>query len=187
MLNFIFAILITNFCSAKGVIGTTGVSNSDVNIELTPQEFASRFQVRGDLFVTSADGKRLLYKISESRTGKPAEDTTEIYANWVHSHQVADQTIGIFMHYNFQIQKDGSVKVHIQQFDSMKADGVDGEVTFGKLIREEKMDLVNFSPINWVAFNNPQRRIIARLTPLLLKRVRPMVLIICLLLWIGPY
>jgi hypothetical protein len=170
MINFILAFLVCGSSYAKGTVGGTSITSSEVSKDLTPQEFAGRFQVSGDLFVTSADGKRLLYRISESRTGKPLEDNVEIYSNWGHYHKVGDKTVGIFIRYSFQIQKDGSVKVHIQQFESMSPGSLNGVVKYGKLIREEKTDLIDFAPINWLAYKDSDMRIIARITPLLLDK-----------------
>lgn len=170
MTNLILAFLFSCSSFAKGTSGTTGITSSEIRGEMTPQEFARRFQVSGDLFVTSADGKKLLYKISESRTGKPAADTTDIYSNWGHTHRVGDKTISIYIRYGFKIQKDGSVKVHIQQFDSMTPSHLYSEVKYGKLIREEDSYLQDFAPINWVAYKDSQMRIIARITPLLLDK-----------------
>lgn len=171
MFNIILALLVSCMSFAeKGKTGTTGITSSEVSGELTPQEFAGRFQVSGDLFVTSSDGKRLLYRISESRTGKPLEDNVDIYSNWGHTHKVGDKTIGIFIRYGFHIEKDASVKVHIQQFESMTPDRLNGDVKYGKLIREEHTQLTDFAPINWVAYQDSKMRIIARITPLLLDR-----------------
>lgn len=171
MTSLIFAFILASHSHAKGTVSTTGFTASEIKGELTPKEFASRLEVSGDLFVTSADGRRLLYKISESRTGKPGEDTTELRSNWGHTHKFGDKSYGIFLKYSFRIQPDGSVTALIQQFDSMKRQGVNGEVQYGKLVREEKFDpLLDFAPVNWVVHKDAQVRIVARLTPRLIEK-----------------
>lgn len=170
MINLILACLLSTFSYAKNSTGTTGVTSSEINGELSKNEFAGRFQVRGDMFVTSADGKRLLYKISESRTGRPLPDNDKIYSNWGHTQKVGDKTITVAIRYGFEIQDDASVKVHIEQFESMKPDNLRGEVKYGKLIREEKMDLTDFATINWLVYQDSKMRIIARITPELLEK-----------------
>lgn len=170
MINLVLACLLSTLAFAKNSTGTTGVTSGEISGELSKQDFAGRFQVRGDMYVMSADGKRLLYKISESRTGRPLPDNDKVYSNWGHTQKIDGKPISISLRYGFEIQDDATLKVHIEQFESMKPDNLRGEVRYGKLIREEKMDLTDFSTISWVAYQDAKIRIVARITPELLEK-----------------
>lgn len=161
---------LTLMLSILSFADTTGMTSAETKKELTQKELAERFQVNGELFVLSADGKRLLYRISQSSTGAPNKNSFKVVSNWGHEQNTGDKIIPIFIRNEFQIEKDGAIKAHIQQFESMKPDQTKGSVQYGKLLKEEKMDLIDFSIISWPVYSDSKIRIVARLTPILIDR-----------------
>lgn len=127
---------------------------------LTAKDIRTQFELGGKIFVTDGKGK-LLYQGNEVRMWKFGT-TGDLVSNWsFQSPGIKDVAIK----HTWTLSDDGKLIAHIQQFDSMKRKGKGREVETGKLIREEKIEVKDFAPINWVAYADQKERVIVRLTP----------------------
>jgi hypothetical protein len=136
-------------------------SRSDSKEEvLSAKELRSRFELSGKVFVTDSKGQ-LMYQGNEGRMWKFGS-IGDLVSNW--SYQ-APNIKDIAIKHIWTISEDGKLTAHIQQFESMKRKEKSREVETGKLIREEKIEVKDFAPINWVAHSDLKQRVVVRLTP----------------------
>jgi len=128
---------------------------------LTFEDIAYRFHVSGEIFIVDKAGEKLLSRSEESREWQFGSSIEKpLVSNWFFQKPGLPT---VALHHEWQINKDGSVVVTIRQFDKMtQLKG--SEVEFGKLIKEQKITLKDFSPINWV-IEDESRRVVVRLTP----------------------
>lgn len=141
---------------------STDFSRHDSEVKaLTPEELLWRFHVSGEVFVLNSDGDKLINVASESREwqyGGAKEQALE--SNWQFKQQGLPN---VALKQKWSLEADGRILVSIAQYDTMERDSR-GDVKYGKLIKEEKITLKNFAPIDWpvVAGN---KKVIVRLTP----------------------
>lgn len=129
---------------------------------MTPEEQGWRFHLTGEVFVMNKDGDKLINVANESREwsfGGSIEKPLE--SNWRFQQKGLPL---VALKHKWQLEKDGKISVEIAQYEDFER--VQGsEVKYGKLIKEEKIVLKNFAPIDWEIPGSGAQKVIVRLTP----------------------
>lgn len=134
---------------------------TDSKEEVLPaKELRSRFELRGKIYVTDSKGQ-LLYQGNEQRLWKFGSQG-DLMSNWSYK---APNIKEIAIKHTWNISEDGKLTAHIQQFESMKRKENSREIETGKIVREEKVEIKDFAPINWVVHSDSKQRVIVRLSP----------------------
>lgn len=159
--NIITTLLLIGIQNAysQSISNDFGRSNTKEEL-ITTKDIRNRFELHGKIFVSDGNG-RLLYQGNEVRMWKFGA-TGDLSSNW------SFQSPGIkeiALKHTWTLSDEGILMAHIQQFESMKRKNNSREVETGKLIREEKIEIKDFTPINWLAYSDSKRRVIVRLTP----------------------
>lgn len=144
---------------AQSMNNDFGTSNSKEEV-LSAKELRSRFELTGKVYVTDTKG-RLLYQGNEERMWKFGS-TGDLISNWSYK---APNIKDIAIKHTWTISDDGKLTAHIQQFESMKKKEKSREIETGKLVREEKVEVKDFAPINWVVYSDSKQRVVVRLSP----------------------
>jgi hypothetical protein len=130
---------------------------------ITTDFLQRNFELVGEVFVTDANGK-LLSPTAETRTWKFSKKR-EIISNF--SFQAVDLKQLAF-HHEWTLQADGRITGKIKQYDSMTSTPrlhQETEIKYGKLIKEEDVEIKDFNSISWVAIQDGQRRVVVRFLP----------------------
>lgn len=159
MLLVIIVILGIQQAHAQSLNNDFGRSDSKEEV-LSAKELRSRFELSGKVYVTDSKGQ-LLYQGNEERMWKFGS-TGDLVSNW--SYQ-APNIKDIAIKHTWTISDDGKLTAHVQQFESMKRKEKSREVETGKLVREEKIEIKDFAPINWVVHSDSKQRVVVRLSP----------------------
>lgn len=148
--------LITNAQSMNNDFGRSDAKGEHISA----QDLRSRFELYGKVYVTDAKGK-LLFQGNEERMWKFGK-SGDLVSNWSYQEpNIKD----IAIRHTWTILDDGTIMAHIQQFESMKRKEQSREVETGKLIREEKIEVKDFAPINWIVRADSKSRVVVRLLP----------------------
>lgn len=134
---------------------------------LSAAEMRDRFELGGEIYLADANG-RLLYQHGETRSWRFGSKGS-IESNWSFSNPGMKE---IALSHVWTITDDGKILVHIRQYDSMERINGGSDVKTGKLLREEKIEVKDFAPVNW-ATKQDGGTVIVRLTPKLLEREEP--------------
>lgn len=162
MKTLIIAILLFSvLANAKDDV-SNDFSRSDSEIKpISVDDLSWRFHIAGDVFIVSSDGEKLINVANEKREwkfGGPSD--RPMVLNWRFEQKGLPL---LALRQKWILESDGRVKVEIQQYESMER-GTGAEVKYGKLIREEKLTLKNFAPIDWPISTGSQK-VVVRLTP----------------------
>lgn len=122
--------------------------------KINQTKFVSGFHLKGEVFVLNPTGKNLIAQLPEERKWKARPKSRKIESNWSLS---ANEINPFLLHHEWELHDDNSVTGLIQQFEQGSPRG--------KLIREQKVTLENFSPITWVAQTSKTYQVVVRFTP----------------------
>lgn len=149
-------------CGTGG--GAWASSNDFGDIKGKPVEVKDLYEhlkIRGEIFVTSADGSRLLSRVDEYRQWRFGDPGQTILSNW----RAEGDGIKVALRHEWSIDKAGVIKVHVEQFDSMVGHMPNSpDVTYGKKLRDETIVVKDFAPVVWVVSTEGERRVIAKFT-----------------------
>jgi len=165
MYKLIFlSLLLVSICQAQSE--NTSIGRTDRRFEaISAADLRERFVLNEEIFVTDKDG-RLLDQSHEQRTWKFGKKG-DLVANWsFQSPDIKELALG----QTWSIADDGKITAHIQQFSSLKRGQKEGQVILGQLLREEKIEVKDFAPINWLAYADDKQRVTVRLTPHLAEK-----------------
>jgi hypothetical protein len=156
---FLFALALS---PGLAVAGQDDISRDDSPSPkpLTVEQIKRRIQVKGEIFVLDASGKRVEYVGNESRAWKSADGSGRLEINWGNSSRLHKP---IHLPMTWTVRDDGSLLARIRQFESMK-DGPTKPV-YGKLLGEKEFEVRNFEPITWRSAADPEKNVVIRLTP----------------------
>lgn len=152
-------LIVASNVNAQSMNNDFGRSDSNEEV-LSASDLRSRFELVGRVYVTDAKGQ-LMYQGNEARMWKFGS-TGDLVSNW--SYQ-APGIKDIAIKHTWTFGSDGKMIAHIQQFESMKRKEKSREVETGKLIREEKIEVKDFAPINWIAHTDSKQRVVVRFSP----------------------
>lgn len=131
--------------------------------KLSQGDFVERFELKGEVFVTSKDGTELLYPVHELRLWR-THGSAPILSNWSVQMKGRDS---VHVQHEWKLLPGNRIEVRIEQFESMSSKmPVSSDVILGKRIKSEKFILKDFAPVSFVP-TTPNDRIVMRLTPLL--------------------
>jgi hypothetical protein len=142
--------------SMSNDFGSSDQKKEFINVK----DLRTQFELLGEIFVTDNDGK-LLFQGNEARVWKFGKKG-DLVSNW--SFKSPDIN-PIAIRHTWTLSGDGKLVVHIQQFDSMKYKGTNGDVELGKLIKEENIEVKDFKTIEWLAGEDTKTRVTVRFTP----------------------
>lgn len=137
-----------------------GRSDTEINA-ITTEELSYRFHISGEIFVVSQDGERLINMANEKREwefGGQFEKPLE--SNWSFQ-QKGLPTVALKQ--KWMMSTDGKLTVEITQYENMER-GQESEVKYGKVVKEQKISIKNYAPVDWIIPGNSQN-IVVRLTP----------------------
>lgn len=123
------------------------------------ESFRRRFTLKGEMFITDATGKKLVAPTTDLHVWQAGVKSNKIEAQWS-TKAKGIREVAVLL--NWELKDDNSMAVHIQQYDSMERGK---KVKFGKLMREEKIEVENFAPVSYVAESADDHRVILRMTP----------------------
>jgi hypothetical protein len=157
----IILIMLINMSFAKDKTNDFFEPITEVN-QISPSELLYSFYLKGEVFILSPDGEKLLSPLPTSsewmfngKIGEPLE------SNWV----VRLKNLTMAINHKWIVQEDGKILVEIKYYDDIKRKGPSSDdLNYGKLIKEEKFILKDFSPLN-LEFPDKNQKIVARLTP----------------------
>ncbi len=133
-----------------------GKSESTIK-EISAEKLRYQFGIKGQILVFDKTGKSFLGQVKEERNWNFNSDQP-ISANW--QFKQADIPESNLRH-TWDFNKDKQLVAKISQYASMKKND-NGEVQFGKLIKEESYVVENFDSINWVISQDDKRRIVVK-------------------------
>ena len=157
-------------CVSQGVLAESndfGSSNTKLK-DLTTTDLQKTFELVGEVFVVSPDGK-LMHPTAETRIWK-FSPRGEIVSNFTFE---APDLKPIALSHKWVLHDDGRMTGHIQQFESMTRTErplKDSVVKRGQLLREQDVELKDFSPVIWVAESDAKKRVIVRFLPRLAEK-----------------
>lgn len=157
---FLIMLAISTGANAESTSNDFGVHSGEVK-SLTNKELRERFGVSGFVYVLSPDGKRLLSQGHEAR-GWSFGSKGDLVSNWSFSSDTIEK---FALKHHWKIEDNGEISVHIQQYDEFVPIKGAKEPKYGKLIREEKLVLQNFSSIIWEVHKNNKQKVIIKLDP----------------------
>ncbi len=137
-------------------------SRSDSEFKaLSNEELVNRFHITGEIFIVSKEGDKLLSIAEERREWQfGGSGEKPLLSNWRFQQNGLPV---VALKHKWTLEKDGKISVEIAQYENIEP-GIGAEVKYGKLIKEEKLSLKNFAPIDWVIAAG-SKNIIVRLTP----------------------
>ncbi len=162
MKKYLFLILcaISTSVNAESTSNDFGVHSGEVK-NITNKELRERFGVSGFVYLFSPDGKKLLsqgHEVREWSFGSKGD----LVSNW----SFASDAIEKFaLKHHWKIEDSGEISVHIQQYDEIVPVRGAKEPKYGKVIREEKIIVQNFSPVIWEVLKNNKQKVIVKLDP----------------------
>lgn len=170
MKNLIVLLLILT--SAHGAFGKSGSSDNtsqDFSAQssdlrpLSAQDMSYRLHIEGQVLLLNADGETLIQILKESRRWEFGGQVDKpLISNWRLENKGLPT---ISLRHQWTIENDGKFSVDIKQYDSMeRVSGSSTEVKYGKLLKESKITVKDFAPVDWVVPYGKQK-IIVRLTP----------------------
>lgn len=125
------------------------------------EELAYRFHITGQVFILNTEGDKLINVAGESREWHLGGNIDKpIESNWQFQQKGFTP---VNLKQKWKLEKDGKIQVEITQYESMERNN-DGEVKFGKIIKEQKFTLKNFSPVEWFV-QSGNSKLAIRLTP----------------------
>lgn len=162
MKKYLFLILfaISTSVQAESVSNDFGAHSGEVK-NLTNKELRERLGVSGFVYVLSPDGKKLLsqgHEVREWSFGRAGD----LVSNWSFSSDAIER---FALKHHWKIEDNGEISVHIQQYDQITPVKGAKEPRYGKLIREEKLVLQNFSSIIWEVHKNNKQKVVIKLEP----------------------
>lgn len=157
---------------AAPALASKDTSKVDEVEPVTAAELATKFEIQGDIFYLTPDGKRLIdhgpqRKIWRPRAallaGKPAADAT-VQSQW----SSGNARFGEFaLKHAWKVLPDGGVQVDIEEFATV-VDKKGYDTEFRDSLGKESYRLENFAPVSWVSRRPGAKvRIVARLTPVI--------------------
>ncbi len=162
-LVLMFSIFTIQQTYAQSVHHDMGRSNARSNAQsqsLSPKDLRSRFELVGKIYITDSEG-RLLSQGQEERKWRFGP-TGDLVSNW--SYQEPN-TKGLAIRHTWTVSNEGVIKAYLQQFESMKHSDKKQDIPFGKLIREEKIEVKDFAPITWVIPSDSKQQWVVRFSP----------------------
>lgn len=137
-------------------------SKSDTELKtISTEELSWRFHITGEVFIVNKDGDKLINIANERREWQlEGQRDKPLESNWRFQQNGLPL---IALKQKWMLEKDGRIQVEVAQYDELERDS-ESKIKFGKLIKEKKFTLNNFSPIDWVIPAGTQK-LIVRLTP----------------------
>lgn len=135
---------------------------------LSPQEVRERFEVGGETIFTDGEGN-LKFMGGDVRFWKFAPKGSLS----VNTSIDTPDSKPINLRHEWKFDDKGRITVQIKQYESMTMNPKGGPPSYGKLIREETIQVKDFAPVSWVAFADTDQRVIVRLTPRLNDTEKP--------------
>lgn len=161
---FILISIGTNAWSKGEASNDFSRSSSEVKA-LSADDLAYRFHVTGKIFILSQDGDKLINMASESREWQFSSSIEKpMESNWRFQQKGLPV---VALKQKWTLGKDGKVSVEIAQYDDIERSKGSG-IKYGKLIKEEKITLKNFAPIDWT-IPAGSKKLVVRLTPGILQ------------------
>lgn len=162
MKTYIFGLMLSValFCPRQSLADSEFAGGfSPINNE----SFRARFFLKGELFVVDGSGKKLLAPTTDLREWRAGMKSNKIDAFWKTK---AKGIRDIALHFVCEIHDDNSLTLTLKQYDSIENSHSNSKkANFGKLLREQTVELENFEPVSWVAESNESQRVILRFTP----------------------
>lgn len=157
----LFIIFLSNLAWSKDEPSNDFSRSSNEIKQVTPDELSWRLHITGEIYVLNAEGDKLVNVANEKRDwrfGGGLEKPLE--SNWLFQ-QKGLPTVALRQ--KWYVGKDGRISVEIYQYDNIER-GEGAEIKFGKLLKEDKIVLKDFAPINWPIAAG-QQKLVVRLTP----------------------
>lgn len=146
-----------------GFASSNDFGNSAKSEALTPAQLREQFEVFGEVFLLSPDGKRVLSQYRETRTWRFPPDKGNILSHW--QTMIDNEVIAAIKH-EWSINAKGEFQVRIEQYDGFKGHmPFSPKVDLGKKIREEVLTITNFAPVVWEIGETKGQRVAIRMTP----------------------
>jgi|GEM_PF-2448923 len=139
--------------------------SDDQIVPLSKEDLRKQIEVTGEIFVTDGSG-RLLNQTNESRIWKFGK-TGDLDSNWSFE---SPGHKAVALKHIWSVSKEGKILVHLTQYDQFTRGPKPRQITYGKVIREEKIEVKNFEAISWVAHSSDTQRTVLRLTPRLSEK-----------------
>lgn len=164
----ILSLLISTTALAKEVVAaeenavSSHFDHQDKKVKvLSAADLRKRFELHGNIYITDKDGNFSAIA-NESRMWMFGGEG-KIIGNWSFK---APGLTEIGLVHEWDISPTGKISYSIKQYDRVtQAKPHSAEVTLGKLLREEKKELKDFSAVSWEAFSDNKQKIIVRFTP----------------------
>ncbi len=156
----IMMLAVSTNVNAESTSNDFGVHSGEVK-NFTNKELRERFGVSGFVYVLTPDGKKLLsqgHEIREWSFGSKGD----LVSNWSFSSDTIEK---FALKHHWKIEANGEISVHIQQYDEIIPVKGEKEPKYGKLIREEKLVVQNFSSIVWEVSMNNKQKVVIKLDP----------------------
>lgn len=134
-------------------------------VPLSKEDLRKQIEVTGEIFVTDGTG-RLLNQSNESRIWKFGK-AGDLDSNWSFE---SPGHKAVALKHIWTISPEGKILVHLTQYDQFTRGPKPRQITAGKVLREEKIEVKNFEAISWVAHSNDSQRTVLRLTPRLSEK-----------------
>jgi hypothetical protein len=158
----------TLIIGATALAASTDFGKSDRKESISVKDLRERLQVDGDITVSTADGTRLLYQSGEFRTWRIGGDQDKIESNW--NYENFDGSLKISLKHVWTVGDDGVIRVHFQQFDSMKrVPGAKEALAYGRKLKDETIIVKDFSPVVFPVVESGVQRVVVRFVPSLQK------------------
>ncbi len=151
---------LVTFCYGQSV--SNDFTRTDtVAKKIEGKEIRESLEVQGSIYHFDKSGKKIIGKENEERIWKFGREGN-LLSNWKF-----DGVNGNFaIRHEWTINPDGSLTVHLQQFDTMKRkDGTSREIVTGKLLKEDTIQVVNLSQIQWTVLESSSEKMTVLLTP----------------------
>lgn len=136
--------------------------------DLTVADIRERLEIRADVYVMDASGKRVVDGPYRTNVWRLNQDTGELKNDWS-----SDFDYGIMaMRQHWRVGEDGVVHATIEEY--AKAEGPRNDPKFVQLIKKKDYVLENFEPIVWNVDNFKNKKFIVRYIPVLREVSRPL-------------
>lgn len=156
----------------KIVVGLFGLLAVSVFTSYATANLLSRLYITEEIFILDKSGTKLIKTIGGFRELRASEGKEKIDSfRYTSGNKDFNK---IVLHQVWEPQKDGSLKVLIEQYDDyrwvadprFKGKKVDIKISRGvDLIKKEERVLKNFESISFVSAKNKDKRVVIRLTP----------------------
>lgn len=128
---------------------------------LTADEILNRLEVKGEVYILDASGKRLLGAPARTNFWRLIGKNPRTM-NWGSS----DNFGHLFLHQSWDIRPDGSIHVILEEYDRQEDDPKSGSFKqFRGLLKKEELTIENFAPIIWKVQSSKDTNMVLRLTP----------------------